>query len=351
VNTLTIYLFCDKIAFSKYKYMNSRDIVRKAWQITQVHLKKLIWYGAVPSFFTVLVSSVYMAYQYHAFKTSALFSDTTEAHVFDTAKTGWELASGHVALTIILIILAIIVIFCYVILPPIFNGTLIQAIMRIHKFEPIDGSVEVGVRRFFPMFEFGILTGSFSITTLFTESSFILRWWGESIFFVTLPILLFIAVVGIIVTFLFTYSEYFIVLKGLPLVKSVIESSVLVISNLRRTVLIFILMLLISVRIILNVLLVLIIPMSIVFLTSYFATSFYTIVGLVLFGIFGIGVLLVSSYLLGLFHIFATAVWVLTFAIIVDKERPKIRDVDLGKDNFSAPEGLSGNQSSASPNL
>ncbi|MBN2086808.1 hypothetical protein JW758_00510 [Candidatus Peregrinibacteria bacterium] len=310
--------------------MRSRDIVRKAWQITQVHLKKLIWYGIVPAFFSIIVSSVYLAYQYHAFKTSALFSDQHDADVFGTVRTIWSIASGHPTLSMTLIIVGILILIGYIIVPPIFNGVLISAIMKIKDYKPIDGSVEIGVRRFFPMFEFGLLTGSFGITTLFTEGSFILRWWGESVFFVALPILLFIAAVGLIVSFLFTYSEYFIVMDDRGLMKAISESTILVISNLRRTFLILILIVLISARVIINILLVLIIPMLIVIVMNYFTSVVLSTILFIIIGVVGVIILCASSYLLGLFHVFTTAVWVLTFSLISGKNKPEIKDDDLG---------------------
>ncbi len=320
--------------------MRSRDIIRKAWQITQVHLKKLIWYGVVPAFFSIVVSSVYLAYQYHAFKTSVLFSDQTEADVFGTAKTVWSIASGHPTLSLVLVILGIIIFIGYVVTPPIFRGTMINALMRIKDYKPIDGSVEIGVRRFFPMFEFALLTGAFSITTLFTESSFILRWWGESVFFVALPILLFIAAIGLIISFLFTYAEYFIVLEDRKLMKAIMESAILVISNLRKTFLILILIVLISARVILNIVLVLIIPMLVVIVMNYFTSILLSTILYVIIGIIGLAILCASSYLLGLFHIFTTAVWVLTFSFIAGKNTPEIKDVDLGKDDFHVPKAV-----------
>ena len=327
--------------------MRSRDIVRKAWQITQVHLKKLIWYGVIPAFFTVVVSSVYLAYQYHAFKTSVVFSDSNNPHLIENAITIWGIVSNHPASFAILVTLSIIMFIGYTITPAIFQGTLISALMRIKEYKPIDGSVEVGVRHFFSMFEFALLTGSFSITTLFTESSFILRWWGENVFFIALPILLFVAMVGLVISFLFTYSEYFIILEDKKLIRAIMDSSILVISNLRKTFLIFVLILLISARIVLNVLLVLLIPMMVVIVSSYFSSVFMTTIGYIFISIFGLGILGVSSYLLGLFNVFTTAVWVLTFSVLVDKKTYKIQDIDLGKDTFQTPDPTKG----SSPDL
>ena len=299
--------------------MDVRDIVRKAWQITQVHLKKLFWYGFTPAFFTVIVSSVYLAYQYNAFRHSVLFgSELAPGEYVGLVKWVWSLASSHSVIAITMVVIGILILIGYMLAPPVFRGALIGALMRIRKYETIDGSFEVGVRHFFPMFEFALLTGSFSITTLFTESSFVLRWWGENIFFLILPFLLFVAMAGLIISFLFTYSEYFIVLKDHGITKSISESTILVISNLRKTFLIFVLMLLIGVRIVLNVLLVLLIPMLVVGLTAF---------GMVFIGLVAFGILIISSYLLGLFHIFATAVWVLTFAALTERgEQPKEED-------------------------
>ena len=320
--------------------MNVRDIVRKAWQVTQVHLKKLIWYGAVPAFFSTIVSSVYLAYQYNAFKTSALFSGTDGPDLAGEIKLIWNLIAAYPKFTIFLVILGIIIIGGYVLLPPIFNGTLIQALMNIKKYEPIAGSMEIGVRRFFPMFEFGIITGSFSIITVFTESSFILRWWGQNVFLVILPLFLFIATVGLIVSFLFTYSEYFIILKDHRVIESMKESSILVLSNLRKTFLIFILIMLIGVRAILNVILILLIPFGVVLITGYLATTYLHLIGIILSSIFGIGILIVSSYLMGLFNVFATAVWVFTYAALTEKSQHVARDVDIGGGKFTEPEGV-----------
>jgi len=314
--------------------MRSRDIVRKAWQITQVHLKKLIWYGAIPSFFSVIVSSVYLAYQYNAFKTSPFFSNSAQTHdVLGTAKTVWGVISSHTTAFWIILISAIVCLIGYIILPPIFRGTMINAVMKIKNYEPIEGSVEVGVRNFFPLFEFSLLVGSFGVTTLFTVGSFILRWWGENVFFVALPVLLFIAMVGLIISFLFTYSEYYIVLKNKKLIKSLMESAILVISNLRKTFLMFILVILISARVILNVILVLLIPMLVVVLSSYFASVFWSTIGFIFIGIFGLAVIVVSSYLLGLFHIFTTAVWVITFFVLTSKGVKPVHDTGM-KENL-----------------
>lgn len=295
------------------KQMDTRAIVKKAWQITQVHLKKLIWYGAIPAFLGTMVYGAYAVYQYHALTESAVFNPNKTVDVLGSVYTSWDFITGHFTLSITLGILGLIVLGLNFVLPPIMKGALIQALSKINDFQPIAGSFEVGIRRFFPMLEFAFLTGSFSILTIFTESSFILRWWGQEVLLLALPILLFIGVVGLIASFLFTYSEYFIVLKKEAIIKSITESAVLVLANFRKTILIFILILLIGARAILNVLLILFIPAIAMFLTIHFAHLFMTTIGFIIIGIISLLILLLSSYLMGLFSVFATAVWVLSF--------------------------------------
>ena len=261
----------------------------------------------------MIVSSVYITYQYNTFRSSSLFDTSQRTNILALFKGLWATASDHKILTTLIIILIALILVGYFITPPVFKGTLITALHNIKNDQPLKGSMEVGIRNFFPIFEFSLLTGAFSITTLLTEANFILRWWGEKVLLVALTFLLFIAMVGLIINFLFTYTEYFIVLQKKPLIRSIMDSSILVVANLRKTILVFVLMLLIGARIILNVLLVLLIPMLVVFLMTYFATFFSSGLGLVLIGLFGLTILIVSSYLLGLFQIFATAVWVLTF--------------------------------------
>jgi len=99
---------------------------------------------------------------------------------------------------------------------------------------------------------------------------------------------------------------------------------------MRKTILIFLLIALIGVRIILNVVLILFIPLGVVLLAGYFATTFLHIVGIVLISIFGLSILLLSSYLMGLFNVFSTAVWVFTYSVLREKTLPPIKDVDLG---------------------
>ncbi|MCH7685404.1 MAG: hypothetical protein IH899_01765, partial [Planctomycetes bacterium] len=87
-----------------------------------VHLKKLSWYGAVPAFFTSLVSSAYIAYQYNAFRQSALFSDAANFGLVDDLRNVWGVVTTYPKLTVFIVALGLIVLACYVLLPPVFRA-------------------------------------------------------------------------------------------------------------------------------------------------------------------------------------------------------------------------------------
>ncbi len=292
--------------------MNVRRIVGQGLQMTNEHFKKLIWYAFIPAFLGVVISSAYLTYQYYTLINSPLFS-TEQRDIWAIYDLFKDIFADRLVILVTLVILAILVVLGNILLKPIFNGTLINALMRLERGHSIDGSVEVGIRKFFPLFEFGILTSAFSITALFTQSFFILKLWGQNALFFILPILLFVAMAGLMINFFFVYSEYYIVLEDKKLIKSLVESFYLVIGNLRKTILVLLLMILIGARAILNALFFLLIPMLVIFLTSYFETFFLSMIGIVLMAVIILVVLVASAYLLGFFQIFATAVWVLTF--------------------------------------
>ena len=48
---------------------------------------------------------------------------------------------------------------------------------------------------------------------------------------------------------------------------------------------------------------------------------------MVIIGIFSLAVLVVTSYLMGLFNVFSTAVWVFTYSALAEKTQPDIKDI------------------------
>ena len=91
---------------------------------------------------------------------------------------------------------------------------------------------------------------------------------------------------------------------------------------------------------ILNVVLILFIPLGVVLLSGYLASTFLQTVGIIIVSILGLVVILTTSYLMGLFNIFTTAVWVLTYSVLTEKGyHEKIKDSDIGGGELKEGEG------------
>jgi intracellular septation protein A len=80
------------------------------------------------------------------------------------------------------------------------------------------------------------------------------------------------------------------------------------------------LMVVISVRIIFNILVALLVPLLVVGPVFFFTSITLAKVGIVVGAVLGIIALYFASYFLGVFHVFTSAVWTFTFLELSTKE-------------------------------
>ena len=122
--------------------MQYSKIIKTAWHFTN-HSKGLIWYGIIPSFFSTLVGICYLIYQFFAFRSSPFFG----GKAFNFAKISdfiFNFFQDHTKLSIFFLVLAVIVVICHFILPPLCEGGLVGLISAIHRKKevtPKDGIV------------------------------------------------------------------------------------------------------------------------------------------------------------------------------------------------------------------
>ena len=134
------------------------------------------------------------------------------------------------------------------------------------------------------------------------------------------PFLILLFFIGLIFSFLFTYAENFIIIDGEDIFTSLKKSSALVLENLKETVLIFFLLVLIGLRILLNLVIVVLIPILFSYIVSvltalnlmqYKVTLIFILSALLLYFIGKLG---------GALRIFTQAVWTFTFLELKDRE-------------------------------
>lgn len=309
--------------------MKYRAIIHEAWAMTQTN-KKLIWaFAFVPAVFTTIVSTVYMTYQAAAFYTSPYLNPgiPEDKHaltfIFHTLLNAFKTSPSMTAFFLVIVALFLI---AYLMIPVFTQGALIQTLARLRAGQeiPLVQSVTYGFTRFLQLFEYNLAIKSFSLVSLLGDAAFAFRNLGPGVFSFLGWIFLLAIIMGLMVTLLFTFAEFYIVIDEEGVVNSMIKSSGLVVRQWHHTLFMLLLMSIIMLRIILNLLVALVIPALVIAPFLLFTSLTFTIIGVVVGGILALVALYFTSYFLGIFHMFVTGVWTFTFLELTASEKNDI---------------------------
>jgi hypothetical protein len=295
-------------------YVKYKIIIQEAWALTQEN-KFFVWvFAFIPALLTSLVSMVYMVYQVIAFWESDLFNG--EGHFFEELiSIGWNFIQDNPGLAVVMIILLGLLALAYVFLPVFTQGALIQLIVRKrtgHEVNVMSG-ISYGFNRFLQLLEYHVVVKTFSAVGIFSMAALVLREWGPDAFYLFGWIFLLFFIIGMVLSLLFTYSEYYLVIDKEQVFNSMIRSGKLVVHQWHHTLFMFILMVIISLRILINLFIALLVPALVVGPVFLFASVTLAKIGVVIGSLVGLVALLFGAYFLGVFHVFATAVWTFTF--------------------------------------
>lgn len=304
---------------AKFSY---RAIISEAWEITQSSKRIIRWYAIPTAFVTTAVGILYLIYQFYAFKSSPLFEDWSQSFTSVALQQVLQIIRDNFTMVLPFIVAAIIIGIIYLLLPSFCEGALIQLIARKRNGQEhkIRDGIRYGMLSFLPLFEYSWIARSFSLISILTWSSFLMRNFSWEFFQTSIPIMILLAVVFAIATVVFTYTEFFIVIDDRKVVESIAKSSVLVVTHLERTLLLSILMLIIGVRILIQILFVLLIPLVMIGVVYLIALATLPIVAITVGGIIGLILLYIASYLNATIHVFAVAVWTFTFLDLTNEE-------------------------------
>ncbi len=315
--------------------MDYRKVISDSWKYTQSNKKLILWFGFFPSLFTTTAGVGYIAYQFFAFKKSYLFNEQDESFFHDVVTFIWDFIGAHVSWTLPLVIFAIIFGLFYLLFPTLAKASAIQVIARNKNGQKagVGTGMRNGMMSFLPLFEYHLLIKTFAFFAILIEMSFVIRNLGPVIFKFLLPIFIIFMIISFLLTLLFTYTDFYIVIDDKGVFRSMKESARLVIMNWTHTFLITILMLLIGIRIIIQVVMVFLIPTLVILITGYIATVTLPATSVIIGAVVGFVGLIVSAYLNGIIDIFSYTVWTHTFLEITSQKETTARELfvdDLG---------------------
>lgn len=305
--------------------MNYRHVISEAWKFTQENKPLMMWYSFLPALLTTLVGIIYLTYQFFAFKESELFTKGAHGILFKLVDMVVTFFKNHGSFTVPLLVIVLVVGVLYLLFPTLCQGGLIQIIARRKQgqhVKNIDG-VSYGMLSFLPMFEYHAIIKTFSLVTVFTEASFAVRNLGGNAFNLLVPIFLLLLFIDLILSVLFTYTEFYIVLEKQGVFRSMLKSAGLVILSWQHTLLIAVLMLIIGIRVIVNVLAVFLVPSLIILFAGLIATVTLKVIGIVIGITVGIIGLFFTAYINGILHMFANTVWTYTFLELLKEKKEK----------------------------
>lgn len=305
---------------------SAKGIVATAWHITLDNRKKLFKFGFIPSFFSILITGWYIFYQIQAFRHSAFFHAEKNSNEFwmHFAFNIWGVIGQNSTTFIFSIIIFLIILGGWFFIPMLCRAAITQMVGQAWRGEPLEKGFSTALLQFFPLFEINATKRALEPISFITELSFVVRHIPQAIPLLT-PLLLFFGVIGIIGLFFLIYTTQIIVLHHANFIEAVKESCSTVLKNFTMTLKILVLFFLVELRIVLNILLILAVPVIIATATGVFATLFSHTIGIVI-GVFVFFLLfLLTAYLTGIIFVFSEAILTVAF-------------LELKKDSFSFSE-------------
>jgi len=312
--------------------MNYKRVIAEAWEFTQDNKKMIIWYAFLPAVIETLVGIGYLGYQFFAFKSSPLFENWKQSFGYVLVTTVLNVLKENISSIVPLIVVAIIVTILYLVVPPVCEGAIVQLIARKKNGQDVRmrNGIKHGLWSFLPMFEYSWVAKGIGYTSVLGLMSTVARNLGMNVFYAFLFVFITYEIICIVLTLLFTFSEFFIIIDDRRVFDSIARSSQLVISHLEETIMLSIMMLIISVRILVQLLFVLLIPAIITASIYLFAATSIPVVGIIIGGVLGLILLYIAAYLSGTIHVFAATVWTFTFLEFTSEQAVSAREKEEG---------------------
>ncbi len=290
--------------------LTPREIIAESWSIT-IREPNLRRWGFVAALFETLRSVELMLYQGYYLYFLVVKNEVANWLSFEV----FLFKNVSLWIFISLLVFTLLLLILELFIPTLATGAIIGLAAKSHRKEPCRGGLVLALYNFLPLLEIHGLFILSSFAVIFTCFSLILRYSIDSPFmrFSGLILLAMIAAISILFHFFAGFSEEAVVIRKVGIFAGIGQSFKLIVSYLSHIMFLILLMLVISVRIVINTVLLLLIPALAIGLGMLLFLILPGFVSILIASLFGMILLILASYFLAYLHVFKQTVWTLTY--------------------------------------
>jgi hypothetical protein len=306
--------------------MSPREIIAEAWLMTTRESKIFRW-GLISSVLETLFDLKIVTYQLY-FLYSYMQGDPIG--FFKIEELLYEFLPFPVFL---MVIISIIVLFVVEILATkLCMGAIIGLAAKSHKKEELKGGLVLAIYNFFPIFALQELFVLGKIGIAITICSLILRYVGGGLAVPMIIITMTAWLVSLILRFFASFAEEASVIHKKGVFPAIRKSIKLIISHIGHVFFLLVLLVMISIRILINALVLFVIPAIIIGLALFLTLFLSHAVTIVITAIAGVILVGFASYFFAYLHVFQQTVWTITYM-----ELSKLKELDIIEEEPSGP--------------
>lgn len=298
--------------------LTPREIIAKSWAVTTTEYQLKQW-GFFGSFFAILldvkllITQMYFIYSYFKGEGGGLFD--IEIMLYN-AIPFWL----FVTIAAAFIVLVIIELF----VPSLADGAIIGLTAKAHSKQKMQGGFILALYNFFPILAVHEIFVFTSLSVFITAISIILRY-GGGLKTMMLVVALLVWILSNILKFFSSFMEPAIVVEKLGVFAAGAKSVKLIMSYMPHVMFLALLLAVISVRIFINTLVIVLVPLAILGIGLALTYVFQPIVSYSIAGFIGVVLSMVAAYFFAYLHVFKQAVWTIMYMeLMKEKDLDKI---------------------------
>lgn len=298
--------------------MTPKEIIVEAWNLTRRERKIRAW-GFVSELLSTLLDTKLLIYQTY-FLYSYMQGDPIGFFVIEETLMAILPTWGFITFIVILIILLVLEVF----VPKMCLGAIIGLAAKAHKKEEVKGGLVLALYNFLQIFAIRELFVLSHITMIITISSLIIRYMPPGIQLPLIVLSFAMWLLSNVFRFFAIFAEEDVVIRKSGMIAAIGRSFKLIVSHLSHVFFLLLLLLVISIRVLLNAIVLFVLPALILGISVILAYFFSALLTFILSTIAGIILVLFASYFFAYLHVFTQTVWTITYM-----ELQKMKDLDI----------------------